>query len=116
MLSRTPTPPSPGNDNVMAWSTYEDQQQEYKRHHDARHVWELVHAQVLRATQMVAPSMGPRSVATVPLALGQILVVPQSERIAMENTSSNAVDRALQQPRGPPTREWCHANSPVSAG
>ncbi|KAG6869948.1 hypothetical protein C0992_001488, partial [Termitomyces sp. T32_za158] len=30
MPSHAPTPPSPGNENVAAWSTYEDQQQEYK--------------------------------------------------------------------------------------
>ncbi|KAG6885618.1 hypothetical protein C0992_005006 [Termitomyces sp. T32_za158] len=63
---------------------------------------------------MVAPGAGPRSVATVPLAPGQILVVPPSERMAMEDAPPDAVDRALRRPRGPPTREWCQANSPGS--
>ncbi|KAG6880147.1 hypothetical protein C0992_005231 [Termitomyces sp. T32_za158] len=129
MPSHAPTPPSPGNDNVAAWSVYEDWQQEYEHRCNARHVWELAHAhvflpfslfllliglppEVLWATQIVAPGTGPESVATVPLVSGQILVVPQSERVAMEDASPDAVDRALQWPRGPPTQEWCQANSP----
>ncbi|KAG6882884.1 hypothetical protein C0992_010390 [Termitomyces sp. T32_za158] len=112
--SRAPTPPSPGNENVAAWSAYEDRQQEYERRRDAHHVWELARAQVLRASQMVAPGAGPGSVATVPLAPGQILVVPPSERVAMGDAPPDAVDRALRRPRGPPTREWCQANSPCS--
>ncbi|KAG6883261.1 hypothetical protein C0992_009267, partial [Termitomyces sp. T32_za158] len=111
--SRAPTPPSPGNENVAAWSAYEDRQQEYEHRRNARHVWELAHAQVLRASQMVAPGTGPRLVATVPLAPGQILVVPPSERVAMGDAPPDAVDRALRRPRGPPTREWCQANSPA---
>ncbi|KAG6867526.1 hypothetical protein C0992_003843, partial [Termitomyces sp. T32_za158] len=42
--SRAPTPPSPGNENVAAWSAYEDRQQEYEHRRNARHVWELAHA------------------------------------------------------------------------
>ncbi|KAG6874751.1 hypothetical protein C0992_006690, partial [Termitomyces sp. T32_za158] len=108
--SRAPTPPSPGNENVTAWSAYEDRQQEYERRRDARHMWEL--AQVLRASQMVALGVGPGSVATVTLAPGQILVVPPSERMAMEDAPPDTVDRALRRPQGPPTWEWCQANSP----
>ncbi|KAG6882971.1 hypothetical protein C0992_010153, partial [Termitomyces sp. T32_za158] len=70
--------------------------------------------EVLRASQMVAPGAGTGSVATVPLAPGQILVVPPSERVAMEDAPPGVVDRALRRPRGPPTREWCQANSPCS--
>ncbi|KAG6895769.1 hypothetical protein C0992_012753 [Termitomyces sp. T32_za158] len=131
--SRALTPSSLGNDNVVVWAIYEDWQQEYKRSHDAHHVWELARAcaflpypfflllmglspEALRATQMVAPGTGPGSVATVPLAPSQILMVPQSKRVAMENASPDTVDRVLQRPQSPPTREWHHANSPVSAG
>ncbi|KAG6895021.1 hypothetical protein C0992_003485 [Termitomyces sp. T32_za158] len=44
---------------------------------------------------MVAPGAGP------------------SECVAMEDASPDTVDRALRQPRGPPTREWHQANSPL---
>ncbi|KAG6887641.1 hypothetical protein C0992_011398 [Termitomyces sp. T32_za158] len=112
MPSRAPTPPSPGNDNVAVWSTYEDQQQEYERCRDACHMWELVCAraflpyhfflllmglspEALQATKMVALGAGSGSVAMVPLVPGQILVVPQSERIPMESAFLEAVDKAL---------------------
>ncbi|KAG6892860.1 hypothetical protein C0992_012185 [Termitomyces sp. T32_za158] len=114
--SRAPTPPSPRDDSVATWTAYEGRQQEYERRRDTRRVWELARAQVLRSNEASVPEAGPVPAAAAPLAPGQFTPVPEDARVSMEDASTEAVTKALRRSRGPPTREWCLANSPVSTG
>ncbi|KAG6885005.1 hypothetical protein C0992_005522 [Termitomyces sp. T32_za158] len=114
--SHAPTPPSPRDDSVATWTAYEGRQQEYKRRRDARRVWELARAQTLRSNEASVPEAGLVLAAAAPLAPGQFTPVPKDAHVSMEDASTEAVTRALQRPWGPPTCEWCLANSPVSTG
>ncbi|KAG6882398.1 hypothetical protein C0992_011794, partial [Termitomyces sp. T32_za158] len=115
--SRAPTPPSPGDGRVATWTAYEGRQQEYERRRDARRVWELARAQALRSNEVSVPKAGPVPATAAPLAPGQLVPgqltsVPEDARVSTEDASIEAVNQALRRSRGPPTHEWCLANSP----
>ncbi|KAG6895214.1 hypothetical protein C0992_002545 [Termitomyces sp. T32_za158] len=114
--SRASTPPSPRDNSVTTWTAYEGHQQEYKRCRDAHRMWELARAQALRSNEASVPEAGPVPAAVAPLAPGQFTPVSEDAHVPMEDASTEVVNKALRRPWGPPTHEWCLANSPVSTG
>ncbi|KAG6871184.1 hypothetical protein C0992_011548, partial [Termitomyces sp. T32_za158] len=69
---------------------------------------------VLRSNEASVPEAGPVPAAAAPLAPGQFTPVPGDAHVSMEDASTEVVTKALRRSWGPPTHEWCLANSPCS--